>query len=504
MSRHPARITAVAVAVAASAWLAACGGGTDPATQVTPTSAVLRAHGHTDASAGHYEFQYAAAASALGTMAGYTTPVRGPIPAHVPATGDIAFGEQVKALRPSTTYSYRVCGGDAQVHPDACAATRSFTTPAGSPVVDFAAQSAFGAVSEIHGVAVADLNRDGNPDLAYSGFQSSRTSVSVELGDGAGGFGAPMTVPLPAAFLPAGTTTGGIEARDVNHDGKVDLAVGGPAGVAIVLGDGAGGFGTATTVAVDGAVSQLVARDVDRDGNLDLVALAGSHVVVLLGSAPGAFTAGPDVDAAEAPARFALGDLDHDGRVDLVTATTAGPGVSVLRGTGTGGFAAPAHVAAPGARPTDVVVGDLDRDGNPDAIVGGSVDQPGPASLVRGDGKGGLGAPVLVPNAPAGGLVLADVDGDGRLDLAGEFQDPSVGFGRIRVSPGNGDGTFQTPNDFSPIVSDIGEFYVEHVDQIVAADLFHDGRPSLVTAGWYGRYGVSGGGVVMRTRVHAP
>ena len=47
---------------------------------------------------------------------------------------------------------------------------------------------------------------------------------------------------------------------------------------------------------------------------------------------------------------------------------------------------------------------------------------------------------------------------------------------------GNGDGSFQTPNDFPP---DQGEtpFYEVLLYQTIAADLFHDGKPSLVSVG---------------------
>ena len=106
-----------------------------PATDVGALTARLNAHGHTDATPGHFEFQYAMSPGALGTSSGSRTPTRGPIPAHVPAGGgDVAFGEHVGGLRPGTTYHFRVCGGDEQVKPDACGGTRSFTTAA-SPLL---------------------------------------------------------------------------------------------------------------------------------------------------------------------------------------------------------------------------------------------------------------------------------------------------------------------------------------------------------------------------------
>jgi virginiamycin B lyase len=96
-------------------------------------TARLNAVGHTDSTPGHYEFQYSTAANALGTGFGLQTPTRGPVPPNVPGNnGNAPFGENVGGLAPGTTYYYRMCGGDGQVHPDACADTRSFTT-ASSP-----------------------------------------------------------------------------------------------------------------------------------------------------------------------------------------------------------------------------------------------------------------------------------------------------------------------------------------------------------------------------------
>ncbi|MEA2307253.1 MAG: hypothetical protein QOH43_4533 [Solirubrobacteraceae bacterium] len=506
------RVLTLLTAATACAGLAACGGGTDPATQVTPTSAVLRAHGHTDASPGHYSFQYAPDASALGTWAQYATPVRGPIPAHVPASGDVAFGEAVGALQPSTSYSYRVCGGDAQVKPDACTPAKSFTTPAGTPVIGLTHTTPVGVFNGYaRGVAVTDVDRDGVADLvAVAGVQPSGPPgppgpVLVARGDGHGGFGAPASVAVPGVSEPAA-----LVARDLDHDGKVDLAVGGHSGVTTLRGDGAGGFAPAGTTALDGGVLRLVAGDLDRDGRADLVAIVtgdgrGPHVVVLHQGATGGFTASADLDAAEAPAQEALGDLDHDGRLDLVLATTAPAGVSVLLGNGTGGFGAVRHVSVPGAHPSDLVLGDVDRDGSLDAIVGGSTANPSPTSLLAGDGHGGLGAPVVIPNAPDADLVLADFNGDGRLDLAGQADDPATSDAypsRLRLVPGNGDGTFLTPYDQEYFAGlSRGSAFQLRLVQSVAADVFRDGRPSWITVGdWSTGSGATAEISVLRSR----
>lgn len=138
--------------VAALVWcvgLAACGGGTDPASNVGALTATLNGHGHTDSTPGHYEFQYAVDPQALGTGFGEQTPTRGPIPPNVPGNGkDQSFRENAGGLTLGTTYYYRACGGDGQVKPDACASTQSFTT-ASSPSFTYfplSSKSAPGAI----------------------------------------------------------------------------------------------------------------------------------------------------------------------------------------------------------------------------------------------------------------------------------------------------------------------------------------------------------------------
>ena len=107
-------------------------------------------------------------------------------------------------------------------------------------------------------VAVADIDDDGNTDLAVA--NSSSEDVSILLGDGAGGF--------------RGSSTGadghplGITAADLNADGDMDLAVPNWEGrVAILLGDGAGGFGLAlgSPVPVGSHPSAVAVADFNGD-----------------------------------------------------------------------------------------------------------------------------------------------------------------------------------------------------------------------------------------------
>src|SRR5205823_7999696 len=99
---------------------------------------------------------------------------------------------------------------------------------------------------------------------------------------------------------------------DLNRDGNPDLATANESTctVSILLGNSTGGFGPATNYAVYAAVLSDVVGDFNRDGNPDLaVAIAYSRVSVLLNtcSPPGVTpTNTPDVTptpTATAPTR---------------------------------------------------------------------------------------------------------------------------------------------------------------------------------------------------------
>jgi VCBS repeat protein len=238
-------------------------------------------------------------------------------------------------------------------------------------------------------LATGDWNGDRKLDLAVSnvygtGPSGLGTSVSIFLGDGRGGFAEAPGSPLTAGLVPYG-----IAAADLNHDGKLDLAVAGQFGgtVSIFLGGGGGGFAEAPgSPIVNGRSNSWVAAgDVDRDGNLDLAvanqgarnATAAQDVTVLLGDGTGRFaeaSTSPVDSGGQGTTALVLADLDGDRKLDLaatnIFATDGRYNVSVLRGDGHAGFApAAGSPFTVGTQPFALTVGDLNRDGRHDLAV---------------------------------------------------------------------------------------------------------------------------------------
>ncbi len=81
-------------------------------------------------------------------------------------------------------------------------------------------------------LAAADFNRDGNPDVVTT--NSGTNTVSVLLGTGAGSFG------TATSFSTVGTTPIAVAVDDLNRDGIPDLATANSGGstVSLLLGTG--------------------------------------------------------------------------------------------------------------------------------------------------------------------------------------------------------------------------------------------------------------------------
>jgi hypothetical protein len=277
-----------------------------------------------------------------------------------------------------------------------------------------------------------------------------------------------------------------IAVGDVNHDGKPDLVVACAKGhVAVLLGDGKGGFAPAPGTPVKLAIrpGEMALGDVNGDGHLDL-ALADHDlyaVTVLLGDGKGGFAPAPGSPFAmkqgEHPHThgLALVDVNGDGALDLLTVNNDDNDVAVLLGDGKGGFRpAPGSPFAVGPSPYPLAVGDVNGDGRPDIITPSSKPGERTVTVLLGDGRGGFKPAPGSPVATAGQayfVALGDVNGDGRPDLVVAHNDD----GRVTVLLGDGRGGFR-PAPSSPV--DLGS----RAWGVVVADVNRDGKPDLVAA----------------------
>ena len=166
-------------------------------------------------------------------------------------------------------------------------------------------------------VAASDLDGDGDLDLVTGGYAPS-DGVSVNLGDGAGGFSDPATYDLGPVDGFSGTTTIGV--ADMNEDGAPDVYGGNNTfdQVFVLPGTGDGRLGPAVlSPARTRTVPDVVAADIDVDGHLDL---ATSGSTVLFGDGTGSF---PEEHPVYGGSLVATADLDANGQPDLAYADGA-------------------------------------------------------------------------------------------------------------------------------------------------------------------------------------
>lgn len=185
-----------------------------------------------------------------------------------------------------------------------------------------------------NGIALGDVDKDGDLDIVVTNNGSD--NLSVYFNNGVGNFSAPTLIGG------VGTTPTSLALGDVNGDGNLDIVVTDIGGtVNVRLNDGLGGFATSVPgapfviPAVSNSSDVVVLADIDGDSDLDLAIAHESlgAVTVRINNGSGDFTsasAGSPFGTGAGPFGLACGDLDSDGDVDLVTANLSGASMSVL------------------------------------------------------------------------------------------------------------------------------------------------------------------------------
>ncbi|MGA2344841.1 MAG: FG-GAP-like repeat-containing protein, partial [Candidatus Sulfotelmatobacter sp.] len=355
--------------------------------------------------------------------------------------------------------------------------------------------------------ALVDVNGDGHLDLVYSGVwantgygQVAGNLLAVNFGDGKGHFG-------PAHVYRGGQTSFGLAVADFNHDGHPDVITANQDSdsATIFLNDGKGGFGVPTgeyigyisgstpSGPVNAPYTSFTPADVNGDGNPDLVQiLVGqgypnpAQAAVMLNDGTGHF--GPAIYSPVAEGTFnvtdyLLGDFRNTGRPDLVTISSyfgeGGPGTQLAFAPNAGGGSfGPATVTQLSVSGT-LAAGDFNHDGNLDLAIAAGASQSGTASITiylgHGDGTFTAQPPINFSTNSAGhwiqGLWVGDFNGDGKTDLLAWFYMNVVPFQNNDVYEflGNGDGTFAP-----------AKLVIQNLTNPAVADVNNDGRPDLV------------------------
>jgi len=285
----------------------------------------------------------------------------------------------------------------------------------------------------------------------------------------------PFTMPN---FVDTNSTSASApQLADLNRDGNIDLAISGAQGVGYLLGTGAGSFLPAQFIpGGSGSRSDLVAVDFDGDGDIDLLntqANAGDTADILSlyrndGSAN--FTRVELIPALpRLSSQIEAADLNGDGRPDVIFGKgNTGVAYAQQQVNGTLG----AEVILPVTTTTaSVQVADLDADGDPDIVVGNRTGSNGGAIFIfKNNGSGTFAAApsVATGNFPSV-LKLADMDGDGRVDI---FTTQLIANTRAGWYPQLPDGSF------GPRVNVMTA--ITQLNAVEVADINEDGVPDIV------------------------
>ena len=305
------------------------------------------------------------------------------------------------------------------------------------------------SASSPRGLAIADLDGDGDLDL----LTASRNDDKIAWFENDGAADPAFTERVIS------TSAGGawsVQAADVDGDGDLDVlsASYGDDKIAWYENDGAADPAFSTHVVSTSAVGAfaVAAADLDGDGDLDLLSASFNDDTIAWyendGAADPAFTKRVLTTAANGAADVGVADLDGDGDSDIFGASVFGDTIVWYENDGAADPAFTEHVVTNSANGAiRVAAADLDGDGDLDLLSASLYD--GKVAWYENDGAGDpsftshvITGSAAIPRSVAAG----DLDGDGDLDVLTATQGgPFPMAGEDTVAWYRNDGDYTAP-----------------------------------------------------------
>lgn len=310
-----------------------------------------------------------------------------------------------------------------------------------------------------------------------------------------------MFTSLPASGANIGAAVGGTIA-DINRDGKPDMILTGPslAGIHFLINTSSGGtpsFDNVGSMAIIGSPRNVLAMDFDGDEDVDLAISDWGGAVYILENRTSEgsidFSLVQAISHESRPDTMVAVDWDGDGRLDIASSVDNGTAgtmtrLQIARNVTVGAtiqFEAPVvHMLNDtDGRSLDLAIADIDGDGKPDAAmphwISGKI-----SVLINGStGPGNFDVAEIVTlsgfvNGPRS-LRLADLDGDGKPDLIAGVEDSVLLFRNVSVP---GQAIFDAPQEISiypvPVRLEVADF--DRDDRVDIAVGHSNGQTTLL------------------------